>query len=227
MQINEDVFSRYQKCLLAGSKADCYKIVDSLIKDSVEIHDLYVNLFQRSLYEIGSLWEHNKISVAVEHVATAITESMLGLVYPIIFGAEHVGRTAVISCLANEYHQLGGKMVADIFELNGWDGYFLGANAPLEQLLAAIDDKQPELVALSLSVCFNFDHLYRALEAVRARYPRLPIMVGGQAFLWGGSDIGQRFSGVAYVATLRELERIIHASPDRIGAHQIVEGRIM
>jgi hypothetical protein len=27
--------------------------------------------------------------------------------------------------VANEYHQIGGKMVADIFELNGWRGYFV------------------------------------------------------------------------------------------------------
>lgn len=226
MQIDDLLYQKYLDFLLAGDKAGCFSLVSDLLRSQIDIKDLYINLFQRSMYEVGHLWEQNKISVAKEHVATAITEGLLGLVYPRIFEAEHIGRTAIISCLANEYHQLGGKMVADIFELNGWDGYFLGANSPLEQLYSAIEEKQPEVLALSLSVCFNFDQLYRALDALRGRYPHLPIMVGGQAFLWGGSDIGQRFPGVTYVANLSELELLIQSS-EALSVKRIQQGGLL
>lgn len=38
---------------------------------------MYQDLVQRSLYEVGELWERGHVSVATEHLATAITESLL------------------------------------------------------------------------------------------------------------------------------------------------------
>ena len=96
----------------------------------MEIKELYLGLFQRSLYEVGEMWEHRKISVAVEHMASAITESLLTLVYPAIFSAEHSDKSVVISCVANEYHQIGSKMVADFFELAWLARILLGCQYP-------------------------------------------------------------------------------------------------
>ncbi len=97
----------------------------------MELKSLYMDLFQRSLYAVGELWELNKISVAREHLATAITESLLNLVYPRLFENTPTGKKVVVSCAANELHQIGGKIVADFFELNGWESHFLGANTPV------------------------------------------------------------------------------------------------
>ncbi|MBV5326804.1 MAG: cobalamin-dependent protein, partial [Chlorobium sp.] len=112
-------------------------------------------LFQKSMYRVGELWEINEISVAREHLATTITESMLSITYPHLFTGLQSAKKAIISCTANEYHQLGGKMVADIFELHGWDTHFLGVNTPINELLACIDEIKPDLIGLSLAVYFN------------------------------------------------------------------------
>lgn len=126
-----------------------------------------------------------------------------------IFGAAHTGRKAIIACVANEYHQLGGRMVADIFELHGWDGYFLGANTPSEELLRLIDDKKPDLIGLSLAISFNLDNLWKVVEMVRVTFHELPILVGGQAFRWGGTELVSRYEGVTYISSLIDLENRI------------------
>ena len=80
--ITDDLYQAYLACLLAGDKAGCRRIVADLLGAAIEIKELYTDLFQRSLYEIGDLWECHEVSVAVEHLATAITDSLLHLVYP-------------------------------------------------------------------------------------------------------------------------------------------------
>jgi methanogenic corrinoid protein MtbC1 len=155
------------------------------------------------------MWEHRRISVAVEHMASAITESLLTLVYPAIFSAEHSGKSVVISCVANEYHQIGSKMVADFFELNGWHGYFLGASTPEDDLLRMIDDKQPQLIGLSLSLSSNLPTLIETTEAITGRWPESQILVGGQAFRNGGSEMLSPFANVRYVASLGDLESVL------------------
>jgi len=207
--LTEQIYNDYLSLLLAGDKAACSQVVTELLAANIEIKDLYTHLFQRSMYRVGELWEFNKISVAVEHLATSITESLLTLVYPILFSAEHIGKKAIIACAANEFHQLGAKMVADIFELNGWDGYFVGANTPTNDLMQLIDEKNPEFLGLSISIYSNMPVLLSVIEKTRTSYPQLDILVGGQAFRWGGTNIANKYPNLSYIPSLQELETVI------------------
>jgi MerR family transcriptional regulator, light-induced transcriptional regulator len=204
--LDETVYATYVDRLLAGDRAFCANTVRELLDKQVGVPDIYVELFQRSLYDVGALWEHNKISVAIEHMATAITESLLTLVYPILFRAERVKKKAVIACVANEYHQVGAKMVADIFELHGWDSFFLGANTPVKDLIDLLSQTTPDTLGLSLSVYFNLPRLTEVIESVRKRFPMLPILVGGQAFASGGKQPLKVYSGIRFVPTLSQLQ---------------------
>lgn len=205
-QMSDDSYRRYRDALLAGDRHRCREMVKAWLDDGMDLRTLYEQRLQRSLYDVGQLWERGRISVATEHLATAITESLLNLVYPRLFSHPHSGQSAVVSCTANEYHQIGGKMVADWFELNGWRGYFLGANTPLRALMDLLDQKQPDTLALSLTVYSHLDSLIVTTVAVRNEFPELPILVGGQAFRWGGRTRLEEISGVTYLGSLSELE---------------------
>ena len=207
--IDESVYREYFDALVVGDRAACHAIVQGLLDKDVAIHAVYVELFQRAMYEIGELWEKNKISVATEHLATAITESLMTLVYPRIFSAEHIGRSAIVSAVSNEYHQIGAKMVADIFELNGWNGYFLGANTPTPDLVRSIIDRRPDALALSLSISSNLPSLLEIIEQVRSFDDELPILVGGQAFRWIEPETIDAYPRVVHLETLEGLERFI------------------
>lgn len=205
--ITESLYEQYLNLLLEGKRVACGRIVQDLLDQGIEIKTLYTDLFQRSLYKVGELWETNKITVAKEHLATAITEGLLNLIYPTLFETEQErkDKKVVISCAAEEYHQIGGKMVADIFEIHGWDGHFLGANTPLDHMLAYIQDTQPDIVGLSLSVYFNMPSLQTELDAVRSEFNSLDIFVGGQAFRWGGIDLVKKYPSTHYIQSLDDL----------------------
>jgi MerR family transcriptional regulator, light-induced transcriptional regulator len=66
-------------------------------------------------------------------------------------------------------------------------------------------------VGLSLSVYFNLASFQKGLEAIRSDFPRLDILVGGQAFRWGATDFLKRHPGTHYVASLDALEKQITA----------------
>ena len=205
----EESYGPHLEFLLAGDRTGCSGIVSQLLDDGVPIRKLYVELLQRSLYEVGVLWEQNRISVAREHVATAITEFLLNLVYPRIFADEHCGRTAVVACVANEQHLLGARMVADILELNGWHGHFLGANTTATELLSLITETQPDLLALSLSLRSNLPSLLAMVNLVQQSFPELAIIVGGQAFRSGGHDLLAGLQGITQLTSIDQLEELI------------------
>ncbi len=199
-------YRRYLDGLLNNDRQQCRASFEQWLASEAGLRAIYEDLVQRSLYEVGDLWERGRISVATEHLATAITESLLNLVYPRLFALPRLGRSAVVACVANEHHQIGGKMVADLFELNGWRGYFLGANTPVRDVMALLEEKRPDVVALSVSVAFSLDTLLGAAAEIRAAFPALPILVGGQAFRWGGRERVERLPGALCLSSLGELE---------------------
>ena len=213
--ITPALYQEYLTRLLKGDRQACARMVQQLLDQGIDIKLLYADLFQKSLYEVGRMWELNRISVAREHLVTAITEGLLNLVYPRLFENTHPdiqeNKKVIISCAANEFHQVGGKMVADIFELNGWDSHFLGANTPVDQMLAHVQDEAPDLVGLSVSVYFNMPALKTGIEAIRANFNKLDILVGGQAFNWGGTDMVKQYNSTLYIPSLDELQSLIAA----------------
>jgi methanogenic corrinoid protein MtbC1 len=205
-EFTEQAYRRYLDALVAGDRQRCQAEFETWLASGMELRALYVDLIQRSLYEVGALWESGRVSVATEHLATAITESLLNLVYPRLFTQPRRKQSAVVCCAANEFHQLGGKMVADLFELNGWRGYFLGANTPVPDLIDLLADKKPNVAVLSVTIYYGMDALLNAATEIRARFPALPILVGGQAFRWGGRERAEQIAGVQYLPSLSALE---------------------
>ncbi len=208
MAITKPVYRKFLNHLLNGERKALNRMVRDLLNDKITILDLYVLLFQKSLYEVGRLWETNKISVAKEHLATAITEGLLNLIYSELTAAQQRNRKVIVSCAANEYHQIGGKMVADVFESNGWDAQFLGANTPIGHLLEHIDQEKPDLVALSLTIYFNLPSLKNAIDRIAVSFPNLDILVGGQVFLHTGPGVLKSLPNVSFVPDLKVLDKM-------------------
>ncbi len=207
--VDQDRYVKYLDALLSGNRTVCSGVIAELLEQETPILEIYEQFFRRSLYDVGSRWEHGEISVAVEHMATAITERLLAEIYPRIFQADHVGRSAVITCAPGELHQIGARMVADAFELNGWDGYFLGADTPEADLLSMVRDKRPDIVAVSVSLPTSLSQVYSLMEKLLETFPSQNVIVGGQGFTGSRRDVGERFPGVRLLTSLDELRTFL------------------
>lgn len=169
--------------LLEGDRQKCSGIVSRLHRSNVSLEDVYEMVIKKALYDIGEMWEEGKISVAAEHLASAIVESVLNDLYMEIISGKRISKSAVLACVENESHQVGIRMVADIFEINGWNTFFLGANTPTTDLVKFVGEVRPDIVALSLSNFGNIRNLENVLETVGKEFPNQKIIVGGHAFL--------------------------------------------
>lgn len=208
--ITEEAYLDYLSSLLDGNKYRCLRIAEKLLTEDNHPVDIYTDLLQKSLYRIGQLWEKNRVCVAEEHLASSITEYVMTNLCPAFPRKELNGKKAVISTVCKEFHQIGAKMAADIFEINGWDVYFLGANTPCGDLTRIIEQIKPEALALSTTFYLNVLRLMESLDSLCAQNYDMKIYVGGQAFNYGGEDLIRKFNGkVIYVKSARELQEIL------------------
>lgn len=197
------------KALLKGNRVKSSEIIDGLLRQNISINDIYEKSIKKAMYQLGKLWEFGKISVATEHLASAIVEAELNGIYLKRVPGKSIEKTVVIACIENEFHQIGVKMVSDIFDMNGWITYFLGSNVPVNELIDFIKNTDPDLVALSQSIYFNLFNLEITLKLLNNEFPDLKILVGGQAFLHGGREIFNDYSNVDYLEDLYKLESFL------------------
>lgn len=209
-----DDLAPFVTSLIGADREACWRLADRRLETDRDVLSLYQELFQPALYRIGELWATNRISVATEHVATAITEQMMNRVYPRVIASRRCGRKAVVGVVEGELHQVGAKMVADVFELHGWDAVFAGAGCSTDDLLRMVDAERPDVLALSCSIFEHFDILERMLERIREEQPLLPVVLGGQGFQGAGAELALRIPHVSCPSTLKALSKLIVAFDD-------------
>ena len=210
-QDHSPLVQEYLQNLLIGNRSNCSAIAHQFLNQNHTIQELYEEVFKQALYEVGRLWETNQITVATEHLATAITESILNELFEQIISGKKFNKKVVVACVEGEYHQVGIKMVADVFEIHGWDSFFPGTGMPINALVQYISEIKPDLLAISMSVYFSFANLRNMLEQIRANFPDLQILVGGQAFTRITDDVIKRLGNVVQLSDLYLLEKYIDA----------------
>jgi len=174
----------FLESILKGQRETAATIALEVIRCGHQIIDVYTEIFQESQFQVGHLWESNKISVAEEHMATAITQFVMARVYPLIEPAERVRGRMVITGVEGEMHQIGANMVADVLEARGWDVRFLGTNMPHQGILKAVEDHRADVVGISATMLFNLPKVVQIIKQIRENFDadNLWIFVGGASF---------------------------------------------
>ena len=91
-----EVYSTYLDAIREGDRHRALQVIDDARNSGIELSTIYVGVFQPALREIGRLWQQNSISVADEHLATAITQAAMARAYQSAFTwRSALGRTLV------------------------------------------------------------------------------------------------------------------------------------
>ena len=197
--IDESPLSRsyriFLQSLLQGERQGALGIAREALRVAAHPTDVYVDVFQRALGEIGRRWQLNRITVAQEHMATAIVQFVLAQLYSSLDRSAPVRGNALVTGVEGELHQVGANLVADALELDGWRVHFLGTNVPPDGIVDAAAEMKADIVGISATMIFNVDPVARLVESVRGMKGRSAprILVGGGAFrnapnLW--KDVG-------------------------------------
>jgi len=174
----------YLQSILIGARAGSVQIVEEALRNGAGTFDIYTQIFQESLYQVGRLWEEGRISVSVEHRATAITQFVMAGIYSRAMPVRPAipPRQAIVTGVAGELHQIGANMIADVLENAGWNVEFLGTDAPHGGIVDAVLAQASDLLCISATMLFNVPNVVSLIRDLRARSPRLRVLIGGAAF---------------------------------------------
>jgi methanogenic corrinoid protein MtbC1 len=199
----------YLSALLAADVSAARSVIEDALEAGTSAPELYLDVLQPALYEVGARWSRAEISVAQEHLATAATQSNLTWLSERLRDGDPAPRGRVIvACAEDELHMLGVRMVADFLEAAGWEVTFVGAMTPPEGLVELAP--RADVVAISAALPERIPLVARAVAALH-RLPEPPyIVVGGQAFA-GDEARALRTGADAWARDAQDAVRVLDA----------------
>ncbi|WP_334077691.1 cobalamin B12-binding domain-containing protein [Paenibacillus sanfengchensis] len=106
--------------------------------------------------------------------------------YPYIFTSSRRGYRLVAACVGEELHEIGLRMVSDIFELNGWETFYIGANVPFASVIRTVIERKADVLALSATLTYHVSLVRKLIGEIRVNEAeacrKVKILVGGMPF---------------------------------------------
>jgi methanogenic corrinoid protein MtbC1 len=192
---------RYLQACLEGDPQRAIGVVMSAIDAGLAPAAAYSQVLIAAQKEIGQLWHAGDVSIAEERVVTETTRELMTLIAAKYSPKTGNGRTLVAASVAGNAHDIGVRVVADLFQLAGWRCLFLGANVPAAEIARAAEAFDADLVVVTATLATQLKPLGEAIAALRLAAPGLKILVGGLAFE-GAPDLWKQLGADAYAETV-------------------------
>jgi len=165
-----------------GDPARAEAISEEALSQGLSVEQIYSSVIAPAMEWIGDLWQHDDASIAGEHLATAISQSVMARLFPRLLHGEPRSRERVmLAATQGEQHVLGLRMMADTLEGAGFDVRYLGPDVPVDALLEACREHHPAVLGLGAHMWLSVPTLVLEIQEVsKLEHPPL-VFVGGRA----------------------------------------------
>lgn len=179
------MFNKFIKLLESEDKEKCVNfILEQLKTNKITIIPLYEEILKPSLNTIECSLQ-KQLCIWKEHVRSSIIRGIIECCYPYVLKEKKTSnnKTIVIMCPDGEYHEIGARMITDIFTIYGFVTIFVGANNPKSEFIDVINIIKPDYIAISVTSFYNLVSAEKTITDIRVKSNYdIKIIVGGNAF---------------------------------------------
>ena len=195
------------KAFVNHDQAQARAIMDS-VQSMFELKTIFFEIMQPCLYEIGEAWVRGEIRIATEHFASNFIQGILSsllLAFPVYYEAPKI----LVGCPQDEFHVIAPLMLAVLLRREGYQVEFLGADLPVDDLVAYAEDTTPEMIILSSSNYHSTFALYKMQEKLNV-LPNPPVFGFGGRYYIEDEKARQETQGIFLGFTLDEAIEKVH-----------------
>ncbi|MGD6803377.1 MerR family transcriptional regulator [Rossellomorea vietnamensis] len=144
------------------------------------IDKVVIDVLGTLLVRIGDLWEHNQITTAHEHFATAVLRARISNLMQ-TFPHNGLLPKVIAVCGPNEHHELGLLMFTLYVRRKGFEVIYLGSSIKEEDMEVVIDTVKPRFLFLSCTMRENIDQTLGVIDQLQKTKDFVHVGIGGLA----------------------------------------------
>ena len=181
LQLAAEFQRAYADALLAGDARAAEAVIREAIEAGLDEAVIDDQVIRPALVLVGDLWAEGRISIAEEHLATAISMRVLTLQREAFRVArQRASHRILLAGAQGERHIVGLEMAGSVILNAGYDVRLFGADLPVAEIATAVVRHRPEVVGFTTATAETAANLPAAFEAVRRVSPEAGIVVGGR-----------------------------------------------
>jgi methanogenic corrinoid protein MtbC1 len=165
------------------------KLTEGNLEESIKIYKNYVEIFNISnffdkilrpvMIKIGKDWERGKISIATEHVASNVAQTLVKIIINQVSGSRNKKKVMVCVPMGEEHH-IGCDVLETYLTRKGFKVFNMGISMPTKSIIEFIKIKKPNVVLISITIQDNILAGQRLVKKIREQ-SKIPILIGGHA----------------------------------------------
>jgi MerR family transcriptional regulator, light-induced transcriptional regulator len=196
------------KKLTSGNIEECIKIYKSYV-EIFNIADFFDKILRPVMAKIGKDWETGKLTIATEHVASNIAQTLVKIIMDQSSGTGN--KKKVMICVpVGEEHHIGCDVLETYLTIKGFKVFNMGTSIPTESIMEFINMKKPDIVLISITIQDNILAGQRLAKKIRGE-SKIPILVGGYAMQ---IENAPKFEGnVIGDTSLEDIPKILRKIP--------------
>ena len=183
MMKNETV-GRYLEALLRGDRKCSRAVIEETLQTGTPTNLVYMEVVWPAMVEIEKLQRTERITPAQEHLATRINRTIVDQLQNKLPRRPAKDKKIVICCAPEELQELGGQIIADLFESDGWDVRFLGGGLTNDDILAFAHETAPDILLIYGTSPRQAPSVRQLIDRIKevSAHPNMQIMVSGGLF---------------------------------------------
>ncbi len=182
--IREEIVERYLDALLKGDRRASRTVIEETLQTGTPTNLVYMEVVWPTMVEIERLQRAERVTPAQEHLASRINRSIVDQLQNKLPKRPAKNKKIAVCCAPEELQELGGQIIADLFESDGWDVKFLGGGLTNDDLLVFVHEYAPDILLIygtSPRQAPSVRQLIDRIKEVNA-HPNMQIMVSGELF---------------------------------------------
>lgn len=215
--IKEKVLERYLNSLLTGDRNQCRTVIEESLQSGIPAHQVYMDIIWPIMTEIDKLYREDRIDSAQEALASRINRSIVNQLQNKLPRRPSKDKRVVIATARSDKAELGGQMVNDLFESDGWETRFLGGTVSNDDVLSFIHGYSPDILILygfNGSDAPNVRALIDTIRDVNA-FPEMRIMLSGGVFS-RAEGLWEEIGADLYAETAAEAVMVAQAPAEKL-----------
>lgn len=204
--LNEAFLERYLEALLVGDRRQCREVIEDILhNNNASIVGVYSDVIWPMMLEIDKLFRAERITSVQEHLATRINRTIIDQLQNKLPKQAQNEKKVVICSSVKEISELGGQMIADMFESGGWDVRFIGGGLCNDDILAYVNEFCPEVLVIYGADPTETPAIRGIIDRIREinANPDMKIMLCGGVF-GRAEGLWEEIGADLYAATLTE-----------------------
>jgi 5-methyltetrahydrofolate--homocysteine methyltransferase len=185
----DDLQPLYQ-FVLTGDAKSARATTDKALASGVDPIKLVQDFMMPAMAEVGRRFESNEYFVPELLLAARAMKAALDPIRPLLAarGAKPAGRV-VMGTVKGDMHDIGKNLVIAMLEGGGYEVTDLGVDVPAEKFIQRINEKNPDIVALSALLTTTLPAMRTTIEAFQRAGVRQKVKI-----IVGGAPVTQKFA---------------------------------